>query len=177
MIEPVSCHLRILGGENWILSTRSNWMSCQIAWWRWMSTQWIARGDLFVWYVLLSVGRDVFFLAKNFRSWARFWCVMCSVYRYLICLNLIFWQAPLSFSGNFGLLGVLSGRGYSTNHEADLVVIGSGPGGYVAAIKAAQLGLKVSVSFGVVILILSCVRVCSSSQLYNWWCPIDSVQL
>ena len=26
--------------------------------------------------------------------------------------------------------------------EADLVVIGSGPGGYVAAIKAAQLGLN-----------------------------------
>lgn len=126
--------------------------------------------------VVISWAR-CFFFAKNFRSWARFWCVMCSVYRYLICLNLIFWQAPLSFSGNFGLLGVLSGRGYSTNHEADLVVIGSGPGGYVAAIKAAQLGLKVSVSFGVVILILSCVRVCSSSQLYNWWCPIDSVQL
>ena len=28
--------------------------------------------------------------------------------------------------------------------DADLVVIGSGPGGYVAAIKAAQLGLNVS---------------------------------
>lgn len=52
-------------------------------------------------------------------------------------------QAPISYRSNFGLLGVLSGRGYSTNHEADLVVIGSGPGGYVAAIKAAQLGLKV----------------------------------
>ena len=26
--------------------------------------------------------------------------------------------------------------------DADLVVIGSGPGGYVAAIKAAQLGMK-----------------------------------
>lgn len=33
-------------------------------------------------------------------------------------------------------------RCYTTSEEADLVVIGSGPGGYVAAIKAAQLGLK-----------------------------------
>jgi len=33
-------------------------------------------------------------------------------------------------------------RHYSSSDEADLVVIGSGPGGYVAAIKAAQLGLK-----------------------------------
>lgn len=29
--------------------------------------------------------------------------------------------------------------------DTDLVVIGSGPGGYVAAIKAAQLGMKVPV--------------------------------
>lgn len=35
-------------------------------------------------------------------------------------------------------------RKYSTTHDADIVVIGSGPGGYVASIKAAQLGLKVS---------------------------------
>ncbi|OWR54739.1 dihydrolipoyl dehydrogenase [Danaus plexippus] len=33
-------------------------------------------------------------------------------------------------------------RHYSSAHDADLVVIGSGPGGYVAAIKAAQMGLK-----------------------------------
>uniref|UniRef100_A0A224XNN2 Dihydrolipoyl dehydrogenase n=1 Tax=Panstrongylus lignarius TaxID=156445 RepID=A0A224XNN2_9HEMI len=33
-------------------------------------------------------------------------------------------------------------RYYATEGEVDLVVIGSGPGGYVAAIKAAQLGLK-----------------------------------
>jgi len=32
----------------------------------------------------------------------------------------------------------------SSNLTADLVVIGSGPGGYVAAIKAAQMGMKVS---------------------------------
>ncbi|XP_073976505.1 dihydrolipoyl dehydrogenase, mitochondrial [Rhodnius prolixus] len=36
----------------------------------------------------------------------------------------------------------LQQRYYSADAEADLVVIGSGPGGYVAAIKAAQLGLK-----------------------------------
>jgi dihydrolipoamide dehydrogenase len=35
-------------------------------------------------------------------------------------------------------------RRFSTSGEQqDLVVIGGGPGGYVAAIKAAQLGLKV----------------------------------
>lgn len=33
-------------------------------------------------------------------------------------------------------------RCYATDGEVDLVVIGSGPGGYVASIKAAQLGMK-----------------------------------
>ena len=32
---------------------------------------------------------------------------------------------------------------YTLGEEFDTVVIGGGPGGYVAAIKAAQLGLKV----------------------------------
>merc|ERR550537_576394 len=32
----------------------------------------------------------------------------------------------------------------STSEELDLVVIGGGPGGYVAAIKAGQLGMKVA---------------------------------
>ena len=32
---------------------------------------------------------------------------------------------------------------FHLDKQFDLVVIGSGPGGYVAAIKAAQLGLKV----------------------------------
>ena len=31
------------------------------------------------------------------------------------------------------------------SEQFDLVVIGSGPGGYVAAIRAAQLGLKTAV--------------------------------
>merc|ERR1719145_522397 len=33
-------------------------------------------------------------------------------------------------------------RSFSSSSEYDVVVIGGGPGGYVAAIKAAQLGLK-----------------------------------
>jgi len=40
------------------------------------------------------------------------------------------------------VIQTLGSRKYSASAENDLVVIGSGPGGYVAAIKAAQLGLK-----------------------------------
>ena len=43
-------------------------------------------------------------------------------------------------------------RCYSVNtHDADLVVIGSGPGGYVGAIKAAQLGMKVHTQLSIII--------------------------
>lgn len=51
-------------------------------------------------------------------------------------------KSSVGLRSNFGLLGALGNRAYSTQHEADLVVIGSGPGGYVTAIKAAQLGFK-----------------------------------
>jgi len=47
----------------------------------------------------------------------------------------------LAKRGQTGLLYNIQKRFYA-NHEADLVVIGSGPGGYVASIKASQLGLK-----------------------------------
>ena len=46
-------------------------------------------------------------------------------------------------------------------HTSDLVVIGSGPGGYVAAIRAAQLGLNVicieKENFGGVCLNIGCI--------------------
>jgi len=45
-------------------------------------------------------------------------------------------------TGQKTCLFALQTRGYATSHDADLVVIGSGPGGYVGAIKAAQLGMK-----------------------------------
>lgn len=55
-------------------------------------------------------------------------------------------HSPLRLNGNHRphIQLLSSGRRYSTQQEADLVVIGSGPGGYVAAIKAAQLGMTVN---------------------------------
>lgn len=38
--------------------------------------------------------------------------------------------------------GALYCRNYSSTHDADVVIVGGGPGGYVASIKAAQVGLK-----------------------------------
>ena len=46
------------------------------------------------------------------------------------------------FSHQIGLLSRRALFSGQAGEEVDLVVIGSGPGGYVAAIKAAQLGLK-----------------------------------
>ncbi|EFJ16908.1 hypothetical protein SELMODRAFT_445122 [Selaginella moellendorffii] len=46
-------------------------------------------------------------------------------------------------NGGYGGIGRLGGvRGFASGEDNDVVVIGGGPGGYVAAIKAAQLGFK-----------------------------------
>ncbi|KAK6025098.1 dihydrolipoyl dehydrogenase [Ostertagia ostertagi] len=46
--------------------------------------------------------------------------------------------SPLTKRAIFSILS----RSFGSTQEADIVVIGAGPGGYVAAIKAAQLGMK-----------------------------------
>jgi dihydrolipoamide dehydrogenase len=53
----------------------------------------------------------------------------------------------------------------------DLIVIGSGPGGYVCAIRAAQLGMKVAVvekekTFGGICLNVGCIP--SKAMLHGW---------
>uniref|UniRef100_A0A914YI11 dihydrolipoyl dehydrogenase n=1 Tax=Panagrolaimus superbus TaxID=310955 RepID=A0A914YI11_9BILA len=64
----------------------------------------------------------------------------------------------------------ISLRAFSSKQDADLVVIGSGPGGYVAAIKAAQLGMKTvcvekDMTFGGTCLNVGCIP--SKSMLNN----------
>ena len=72
------------------------------------------------------------------RDWAGFLSAAYHVEERLCLIYIL--QQPFSVA-----LSALSSRRLSSSHgDTDLVVIGSGPGGYVAAIKAAQLGLKVS---------------------------------
>ena len=60
-------------------------------------------------------------------------------------------------------------------HEHDLIIIGAGPGGYVAAIRAAQLGLKVAcveeeLSLGGTCLRIGCIpskALLDSSELFR----------
>ena len=59
----------------------------------------------------------------------------------------------------------------SATEELDLVIIGGGPGGYVAAIKAAQLGLKTACvedrgALGGTCLNVGCVRLINLSLIY-----------
>jgi len=69
----------------------------------------------------------------------------------------------------------VSARNYASGGDADLVVIGSGPGGYVAAIKAAQLGLKTvcvekNPTLGGTCLNVGCIpskSLLNNSQLYH----------
>ena len=53
------------------------------------------------------------------------------------------------------------------NDLYDLVVIGGGPGGYVAAIRAAQLGLKTAIAF---VMGAAYARVISANpRRWSWW--------
>ncbi|KAK3779985.1 hypothetical protein RRG08_028412 [Elysia crispata] len=69
----------------------------------------------------------------------------------------------------------VSARNYAGGGDTDLVVIGSGPGGYVAAIKAAQLGLKTvcverNETFGGTCLNVGCIpskSLLNNSHLYH----------
>lgn len=67
-----------------------------------------------------------------------------AIFFLIIILSIILLQASNSLRQQLGVISALGARNYSATHESDIVVIGSGPGGYVAAIKASQLGLKVN---------------------------------
>ena len=58
-------------------------------------------------------------------------------------------------------------------HKHDLVVIGSGPGGYVAAIRAAQLGLDVDCVEKVPELGGTCLRIGCIQPLQFLYVGID----
>jgi len=60
------------------------------------------------------------------------------------------------------------------NNNFDLTVIGTGPGGYIAAIRAAQLGMKVAViereKFGGICLNWGCIpskSLLKNAEIYN----------
>jgi dihydrolipoamide dehydrogenase len=59
-----------------------------------------------------------------------------------MALRCAVFQKDKAFNGFKSL--ALYCRGYATAEQQDLVIIGGGPAGYVAAIKAAQLGMKVT---------------------------------
>ncbi|KFM25768.1 Dihydrolipoyl dehydrogenase 1, mitochondrial [Auxenochlorella protothecoides] len=64
---------------------------------------------------------------------------------------------------------LLSIRGFASSEEQDVVVIGGGPGGYVAAIKAAQMGLKTTCVEGRGTLGGTCLNVgCIPSKARGW---------
>lgn len=68
-------------------------------------------------------------------------------------------------------------RGFASGYEEnDVVVIGGGPGGYVAAIKAAQLGLKTTCiekrgTLGGTCLNVGCIpsKVCSAVPILDFF--------
>lgn len=58
------------------------------------------------------------------------------------CCNIISVYQPTCIKRVLPGMTATQQRRYASTLDADLVVIGAGPGGYVAAIKAAQLGMK-----------------------------------
>jgi len=61
---------------------------------------------------------------------------------YFLTRNLSNSPSADAFKLSYSLTKFSRGFATSGSEENDVVVIGGGPGGYVAAIKAAQLGLK-----------------------------------